>query len=47
VGQDAAGLEEPGLGAAADGQVAEGLRDVGLADADRYLRGLTRPHLCL
>ena len=35
VGQHAAGLEEPGLGAGADGQVTEGLGDVGLADADR------------
>jgi hypothetical protein len=35
VGQGTAGFEEPGLGAGADGQVAEGLGDVGLADADR------------
>lgn len=35
VGEHAAGLEEPGFGSLPDGQVAEGLGDVGLADADR------------
>ena len=35
VGQDAAGLDEPGLGPGADGEVGEGLGDVALADADR------------
>jgi len=33
--QRAAGLGEPGLGAGPDGQVREGLRDVGLPDPDR------------
>jgi hypothetical protein len=33
VGQAAAGFEEPGVGAVADGQVPEGLGEVGLADA--------------
>jgi hypothetical protein len=47
VGQGAAGLEEADVGAVADGEVAEGLGDVAFPGAGRYLRGLTRPHLCL
>ena len=35
MGQGAAGRDEPGFGAGADGQVREGLRDVGLPDPDR------------
>jgi hypothetical protein len=35
LGQRAAGLDEPRLGACADGQVGEGLGDVGLPDPDR------------
>ena len=35
VGQGAAGLEEPDVGAVADGEVAQGLGDVAFADADR------------
>ena len=34
VGQSAAGLGEPDVGAVADGEVAEGLGDVGFADPD-------------
>ena len=34
VGQGAAGLEEPDVSAVADGEVAEGLGDVALANAD-------------
>jgi hypothetical protein len=34
VGQDAAGFEEADFGALADGEVAQGLGDVGLADSD-------------
>jgi len=34
VGQCPAGLEEPGLGAVADGEVAQGLGDVAFADSD-------------
>ena len=34
VGQGAAGLEEPDVGAVADGEVAEGLGDVAFPDAD-------------
>ena len=35
VGQHSAGLGEPDVGAAADGEVPEGLGDMGFADADR------------
>jgi hypothetical protein len=35
VGQGAAGLEEPDVGAVADGEVAEGLGDVAFAEAGR------------
>ena len=35
LGQGAAGLGEAGLGAGADGQVRQGLGEVGFADADR------------
>ena len=38
VGQGAAGLVEADLGALPDGEVAEGLGDVGLADADRAVQ---------
>ena len=38
VGQGAAGLEEPDVGAVADGEVAEGLGDVALPDADRAVQ---------
>jgi hypothetical protein len=41
VGEGAAGFEEPGVGAAADGEVAEGLGDVGFPDAAGYPRGLS------
>jgi len=34
VGEGAAGFEEPGFGAVADGEVAEGLGDVAFSDAD-------------
>jgi len=37
-GQDAAGLGEADVGAAADGQVAQGLGDERLADPRRYQR---------
>jgi hypothetical protein len=47
VGQGPAGLEEPDVGAVADGEVAEGLGDVAFADADGYPLDLTRPHQCL
>ncbi|MFE2424914.1 hypothetical protein [Streptomyces hokutonensis] len=37
LGQDPAGLGEANVGALADGEVSEGLRDVCLSDAGRYL----------
>jgi len=40
VGQGAAGFVEADLGALADGEVPEGLCDMGFADADGYPRGL-------
>jgi len=38
LGQDAAGLGEADVGAAADGQVAQGLGDERLPDPGRYQR---------
>ena len=38
VGQDAAGLVEADLGALPDGQMPEGLGDVGFADTDRAVQ---------
>jgi len=47
LGQRAAGLGEADLGAGADGQVREGLRDVCFPDPDRYPRVLSSSLLCL
>ena len=43
VRERAAGLEEPGAGAGADGQVGQGLGDMALADTDRAVENERLP----